>query len=214
MAISVDQFVRRLVESSLMSAEDVTAIVDSLPTEKKPQDSEQLARELVRQKKLTAYQAQQVYAGKGKSLVFGEYRVLDKLGQGGMGVVLKAEHRRMKRLVAVKTIAGKALGSPDAKKRFYREVEAAATFDASEPEPIVGLPLLVVRQDRIGLGGLFELGFCLWVSLIAIGVKLQGSAFVGLADIIGGSILRYAEDLVVVALVRHLVARANWPRRS
>ena len=31
-----------------------------------------------------------VYQGKAKGLVFGEYRVLDKLGQGGMGVVLKA----------------------------------------------------------------------------------------------------------------------------
>ncbi len=46
-----------------------------------------------------------------------------------MGVVLKAQHRRMKRLVAVKMIAKKELGSPDAVKRFYREVEAAAKLD-------------------------------------------------------------------------------------
>ena len=56
-------------------------------------------------------------------------RVLDKLGQGGMGVVLKAEHRRMKRLVAVKMIAGAQMKSPDAVKRFYREVEAAAKLN-------------------------------------------------------------------------------------
>ena len=43
-----------------------------------------------------------------------------------MGVVFKAQHRRMKRLVAVKMIATRAIGSPDAVKRFYREVEAAA----------------------------------------------------------------------------------------
>ena len=64
--------------------------------------------------------------GKTKGLVFGEYTVLDKLGEGGMGVVLKAEHRRMDRLVAVKMISGAALKSPDAVKRFYREVKAAA----------------------------------------------------------------------------------------
>jgi hypothetical protein len=36
---------------------------------------------------------------------FGEYVLLDKLGEGGMGVVFKAQHRRIKRLVAVKTIS-------------------------------------------------------------------------------------------------------------
>jgi hypothetical protein len=68
-----------------MSPADITAIIDSLPAERKPHDGEQLAKELVRLKKLTAYQAQQIYVGKGRSLVLGEYVILDKLGQGGMG---------------------------------------------------------------------------------------------------------------------------------
>ena len=59
---------RQLVDSSLLSAQDVTALIDRLPSDKKPQDGAKLARELVRQKRLTAYQAQQIYAGKGKSL--------------------------------------------------------------------------------------------------------------------------------------------------
>ena len=125
-AIPVDQFVRQLVDSSLMSADEVAALIDGLPADKKPQDGEQLARELVRQKKLTAYQAQQVYAGKGKSLVLGNYVILDKLGQGGMGLVLKAEHRRMKRLVALKVLSPKVTKTPEALRRFQREVEAAA----------------------------------------------------------------------------------------
>ncbi len=50
---------------------------------------------------------------------FGEYVVLGKLGEGGMGVVLKAQHRRMKRFVAVKMIAKKELGSPEAVKRYF-----------------------------------------------------------------------------------------------
>ena len=126
MAISVDQFVHQLADSSLMSADEVAALIDALPADKKPQDGEQLARELVRQKKLTAYQAQQVYAGKGKSLVLGNYVILDKLGQGGMGLVLKAEHRRMKRLVALKVLSPKVTKTPEALRRFQREVEAAA----------------------------------------------------------------------------------------
>jgi hypothetical protein len=78
-----------------MSAEELVAWIDQLPADSRPQDSRQLARELVRQKKLTAFQAQQIYAGKGRSLLLANYVILDKLGQSGMGMVLKARHRRM-----------------------------------------------------------------------------------------------------------------------
>jgi len=139
--IPLDQFVSQIVDSSLASADDVAALIDSLPAEKKPQDGEQLAMELVRLKKLTAYQAQQIYAGKGRTLVLGNYVILDKLGQGGMGLVLKAEHRRMERLVALKVLSPKVTKSPEAVRRFQREVKAAArlmhpnivaAFDADE----------------------------------------------------------------------------------
>lgn len=129
MAVALEQFVRHLTTSGLMSAAEVTSFQQKIPPDKRPKDGEALARELVRANKLTKYQAQAIYQGKVKGLVFGDYRVLDKLGQGGMGVVLKAEHRRMKRVVAVKMIAGAALKSPDAVKRFYREVEAAAKLN-------------------------------------------------------------------------------------
>ena len=140
-AVTLERFVHCLTASGLMSAADVASFEAALPPEAKPKDAETLARSLVKAGKLTKYQAQAVYQGKTKGLVFGEYVVLDKLGEGGMGVVVKAQHRRMKRLVAVKMIAEKALGSPDAVKRFYREVEAAAklehpnivtAYDASE----------------------------------------------------------------------------------
>ena len=39
----------------------------------------------------------------------GNYIILDKLGQGGMGMVLKAEHKRMKRVVALKVMMGPAM---------------------------------------------------------------------------------------------------------
>ena len=83
----------------------------------------------MKQNKLTAYQAQQVYAGKAKSLVLGNYVVLDKLGQGGMGMVLKAEHRRMDRTVALKVLSPSVMQSPEAVKRFQREVKAAAKLE-------------------------------------------------------------------------------------
>ena len=122
----LEQFVQHIMQSGLLSAAEISAHYEGLPPEKLPQDSQALARALVKANQLTKYQAELVYQGKIKGLAFGDYRVLDKLGEGGMGVVFKAEHRRMKRLVAVKMIAGAAMKSPDAVKRFYREVEAAA----------------------------------------------------------------------------------------
>jgi WD40 repeat protein/tRNA A-37 threonylcarbamoyl transferase component Bud32 len=54
------------------------------------------------------------------------YRVLGQLGAGGMGTVFLAEHRLMKRLVALKVIHPRLADRPAAVARFQREVEAVA----------------------------------------------------------------------------------------
>jgi serine/threonine protein kinase len=126
MALSNDQFLNQVVASELLAQQDILAVINAIPEDRRPKDGEQLARELVKQKKLTKYQAEQIYSGKGKTLILGKYVVLDKLGQGGMGVVLKAEHKRLKRLVALKVMSSSLVKTPDALKRFHREVEAAA----------------------------------------------------------------------------------------
>jgi eukaryotic-like serine/threonine-protein kinase len=110
-------------------SKNISAMLSSLDSEQQPKDVEQFARLLVKQKMITPYQAKQVYSGKGKSLLLGNYLVLDKLGQGGMGMVLKAEHRRMKRIVALKVLAPTVSKSPDVARRFQREVEAAAKLE-------------------------------------------------------------------------------------
>ncbi|MCA9065632.1 MAG: protein kinase [Planctomycetaceae bacterium] len=54
------------------------------------------------------------------------YRILEPLGHGGMGVVYKAQHRLMDRLVALKVIDHQLIGNPQAIVRFRNEVKAAA----------------------------------------------------------------------------------------
>jgi serine/threonine protein kinase len=54
------------------------------------------------------------------------YRVLKTLGRGGMSTVYLAEHKVMKRTVALKVIRPELTASPDAVRRFRCEVEAAA----------------------------------------------------------------------------------------
>ncbi len=126
MSLSKDEFTQQLTASGLMDAAAVTAFLPSQAEGQPPQDGEALARELVQQKKLTPFQADQIFAGKGPSLVLGNYVILGKLGQGGMGIVYKAQHRRMDRIVALKVLSPRIAGRPELTQRFEREVQAAA----------------------------------------------------------------------------------------
>ncbi len=151
MPLTLGQFSQRLTSSGVMAADDLRDWLSALPIDKRPSDGEQMARELVKQKRLTAHQAQAIYANKGSTLVFGNYVVLDKLGQGGMGVVLKAEHRRMARVVAIKVMSPAALKSPEMVKRFHREVQAAAKLEhpnivtAHDADEVNGTHFLVMQ---------------------------------------------------------------------
>ncbi len=126
MTVTLDEFVRSLSDCGLMTSEEVDAFIRGLPAERQPQDARGLAKEMLRYKKLTKFQAQIACEGKARGLVIGNYVILDKLGEGGMGQVFKARHRRMERLVALKILPPAAMKSPDAVQRFQREVKAAA----------------------------------------------------------------------------------------
>lgn len=65
------------------------------------------------------------------------YRVLEMVGRGGMGLVFKAEHRFLNRLVALKVIRPRLLANPLAVERFRLEVEAAARL--SHPNIVTAL---------------------------------------------------------------------------
>src|SRR5579871_774762 len=119
MRVPVEQFVKHLEDSGILAGD---TLQDFIPPKATPKDSEELARELVRKKKLTKFQAEEVYKGKGKALVLGNYLILDKIGAGGMGQVFKAEHRRMHRIVAVKMLPAAMMQDPAVVARFERDV--------------------------------------------------------------------------------------------
>lgn len=125
-SITVERFVQLLQESGLLNAGEMDEVRLALPQHA---STESLAESLYRQGKLTKFQLTRVIQGKAKSLFLGNYVVQDKIGQGGMGLVVKARHRVMQRIVAIKLLSTTTMKSTDAVRRFHREVEAAARLN-------------------------------------------------------------------------------------
>jgi len=100
-------------------------------------DAHALAQHALRRNWLTPYQVNQLMHGRGAWLEHGPYLLLERLGEGGMGQVFKARHRRIDRIVALKVIRPDRLTHPDAVRRFRREVQSAAQL--SHPNIVMAL---------------------------------------------------------------------------
>ena len=128
MAMSLESVVQQLQQIGIVSPE---VLADYVSLKAQSLSVVELLRDLVTKQHLTKFQATQFVEGKGESLILGSYTLIDKIGEGGMGQVYKAEHRRMKRIVAIKTLPRELMSDSGAIARFQREVEAAAKLNHS-----------------------------------------------------------------------------------
>lgn len=87
-------------------------------------DADDMLRLLVDLGLLTDYQAGRIEAGTTFGLALGNYRILDRLGAGGMGVVFRAEHVVMRRVVAIKVLPFSPDHDPRLLRRFLTEIRA------------------------------------------------------------------------------------------
>jgi eukaryotic-like serine/threonine-protein kinase len=133
-----DAFLQNLRVSRLLTKQQFCTVLDGaryLP------NAEELADALTAWKLLTRFQARMLLAGRNTGFLLGPYRILDRIGQGGMGRVYKAAHQTMDRIVALKVLSPRLVDTARARQLFLREVRAAAqlnhpnivmAFDANE----------------------------------------------------------------------------------
>src|SRR6266853_1863066 len=58
-----------------------------------------------------------------------QYQFLEKLGEGGMGAIYKAQDTRLNRFVAIKVLSASSTGSPERRRRFIQEAQAASALN-------------------------------------------------------------------------------------
>ena len=156
MPVALETFLSQLSISGIVPEEKLKVVVS-----KKAgfADGEALARDMIKSRLLTKYQAEQILGGKGKSLTMGKYQLLEKIGAGGMGQVYKAFHCSTERIVAIKVILGKGKIDPTLIKRFEREVKAAArlvhtniitVFDADQADGRIFMVMEYIKGDDLG----------------------------------------------------------------
>jgi serine/threonine protein kinase len=146
-AVPLDVFLSCLHKSGLLNPSEVELLME----QNRPADSESFAKLLVGRKKLTPFQARMLARGRWKGLILGNYVLLEKLGQGGMGTVFKARHRRMGRVVCLKVLHASHRKSPDILERFQREAKTVAALKhpnivvAHDADEADGVPFLVME---------------------------------------------------------------------
>jgi response regulator RpfG family c-di-GMP phosphodiesterase/serine/threonine protein kinase len=169
---------RHLLATGVVSAEDYEALAGPGRSAVDRADEGALLGALVASELLTAFQVERVRAGRVHGLVLGNYRLLDRIGVGGMGVVYRAEHRQLRTTVAVKALHPTPDLSARTLARFFIEARAlgrlkhpniVTAIDAGE-EPARGpdqpaVPYFVMELlpgsdlERVAAGAPLPIGF-------------------------------------------------------
>lgn len=141
---------------------------------------------------LTQFQADHLAVGRWKGLVLGNYRILEKIGTGGMGVVYRGEHTTLLTPVAIKVLTARLATDAIARERILREARAAAALShpnivrVIDVDPDAASPFLVMEyidgvslQAAVARFGTFDGGTAAFIGRQVL-LALQRACDVGL----------------------------------
>src|SRR5262249_38234422 len=121
--VTADDLMRALKGSGLLTAEEVRAASEEIAS--LGNDMQAILRRLVDREFASGYQLRKVINGKAKELFVGQYVIVDKLGEGGMGRVYRAKLGRNGPHVALKVVRSSLIANPVIRGRYEREAQAA-----------------------------------------------------------------------------------------
>ncbi len=196
----------------------------------------EIGQALVEAGLLTSFQLDRVLAGNTHGLLLGNYRILEQIGSGGMGLVYVGEHRLMRRRVAVKVLPVDDDCHASLRQRFYAEMRVLAelnhpniiqAFDAGDvPAPGPNMPALTYLVMELVPGGDLEqyverngplsvARACDWIRQAAQGLQAAHDLHVVHRDIKPSNLLLDGQGqikLVDFGLVRQFCSQLTDPR--
>jgi response regulator RpfG family c-di-GMP phosphodiesterase len=230
-------FLDRVVDLRLLSPSAVGRFLQDAGSAATAVDTpDALGQALVRAGLLTDYQLDRVIAGTTHGLVLGNYRVVERLGAGGMSYVFLAEHCLMRRRVAVKVLPVGDDCPSSVRHRFYAEMRVLAelhhpnivlALDAGEvPSPGGRLPALMYLVMEVIAGGDLEQHVvihgprpvsqaCEWIRQAAAGLQEAHDRHLIHRDIKPSNLLLSGEEQVKVVdfgLARQFSSSLTDPR--
>src|SRR3954470_12294398 len=141
---TIDDLLKLIRKSGMIEEPRLDAYIERLRLSGPvPTDVRKLAGRMVKDGLLTYFQAEQFMLGKWRGFTIGKYKLLERIGFGGMGQVFLCEHMYMRRRVAIKGLPPAKAEQPAALGRFYREARAAAALQHPN----------IVRTHDIGQDG-------------------------------------------------------------
>ncbi len=127
---SVDDLLQLIRKSGMVDEGKLTAFLQRHhKTGGIPADPRETANCMIEEGVLTHFQAEQFLLGKWRGFTIGKFKLLERVGVGGMGQVFLCEHMFMKKRVAVKVLPPAKAEQPAALGRFYREARAAGGLE-------------------------------------------------------------------------------------
>jgi serine/threonine protein kinase len=125
----VDLAIAELVKHGVIHKDEIDSALEKYPEAASIDDRDALGDFLEQIGLITAFQAGELRNKRIADLAMANYLILDRLGEGGMGTVFRARHKRMRRIVALKVLNPEIQENPDHLQRFQREIETLARLN-------------------------------------------------------------------------------------